>query len=265
MNKAIMDKKILISIAALVLVGCLSVFWAGRTFTSPQTHRATIDSLDEKKETVMELAAASTAASAAITLIPGDTATPIADKLADLSGGFLIVLCALFLEKYLLTITGYASFYILIPLGCAAGVGYLLWRKGWLAQIGIKLAMLGLALSLIIPASVWVSDKIDRTYRQSIDSTIETAVNSANIIENNEKINKGFISGLTQSVSDAAENLEHVLNNFLEALAVMLVTSCVIPVLVLLFFVWVVKTVMGVHIPAPLPKPALSAIESKTE
>ena len=64
---------------------------------------------------MLELTAASTAASAAITLLPGDTATPIAEKLADLSGYFLIVLCAIFLEKYLLTITSYVSFTILIP------------------------------------------------------------------------------------------------------------------------------------------------------
>ena len=265
MNKKLFNPQSVIAVAALALALCLSVFWAGRVYTSADTHAATIQSLDEKKETVMELAAASTAASAAITLIPGDTATPIANKLADLSGSFLIVLCALFVEKYLVTITGYASFYILIPVACAAGILYVLFRKGWLRQLSIKLALLGLALSLIIPASVWVSDKIDQTYQRSIDATIETAVNSVNVIENNEKINKGFISGLTQSVSDAAENLEQVLNNFMEALAVMLVTSCVIPVLVLLFFVWVMRIIIGVHIPAPVPKPALPAIENKTE
>lgn len=74
---------------------------------------------------MLELTAASTAASAAITLLPGDTATPIAEKLADLSGYFLIVLCAIFLEKYLLTITSYVSFTILIPAACALGIAAL--------------------------------------------------------------------------------------------------------------------------------------------
>ena len=66
----------------------------------------------------MELAAASTAASAALSAILGDAATPISVKLADLSGSFLIVLSAIYLEKYLVTITGYASFGVLIPLAC---------------------------------------------------------------------------------------------------------------------------------------------------
>ena len=85
--------------ALLVLAALLSIFAVGKRASDPAYHQASIDALEEKQETVLELTAASTAASAAITLLPGDTATPIAEKLADLSGYFLIVLCAIFLEK----------------------------------------------------------------------------------------------------------------------------------------------------------------------
>ena len=80
--------------ALLVLAALLSIFAVGKRASDPAYHQASIDALAEKQETVLELTAASTAASAAITLLPGDTATPIAEKLADLSGYFLIVLCA---------------------------------------------------------------------------------------------------------------------------------------------------------------------------
>ena len=72
----------------------------------------TIASLDEKKSTVTGLAAASISVSSAITLIPGDTATPIANELADLSTYFMVILSAVFLEKYLLTIIGFIVFKI---------------------------------------------------------------------------------------------------------------------------------------------------------
>ena len=108
--------------ALLVLAALLSIFAVGKRASDPAYHQASIDALAEKQETVLELTAASTAASAAITLLPGDAATPIAEKLADLSGYFLIVLCAIFLEKYLLTITSYMSFTILIPAACALGI-----------------------------------------------------------------------------------------------------------------------------------------------
>ena len=48
---------------------------------------------------------------------------------------------------------------------------------------------------------------------------------------------------------DAVEQLKTVLNRFIEALAVMLVTSCLIPILVLLFFAWLVKLMLGIELP----------------
>ena len=48
----------------------------------------------------------------------GGCRNSIANKLADLSSYFLIVLCAIYLEKYLVTITGYAAFKILVPIAC---------------------------------------------------------------------------------------------------------------------------------------------------
>ena len=46
-------------------------------------------------------------------------------------------------------------------------------------------------------------------------------------------------------------NVENVLNNFIEALAILLVTSCLIPILVLIFFVWLVKMLLGLNIDIP--------------
>ena len=65
----------------------------------------------------------------------------------------------------------------------------------------------------------------------------------------------GFFSGLfnkvQEGVSTATANVENVLNNFIEALAILLVTSCLIPILVLIFFVWLVKMLLGLNIDIP--------------
>ena len=51
--------------------------------------------------------------------LSGDAGTPIADKLAKIEFAyFLIVVCAIYLEKYLVPITGLAAFKLLIPIGC---------------------------------------------------------------------------------------------------------------------------------------------------
>ena len=241
------------------LLAAVSFFVVAKPLTSTEFHRETIAFVDAKKETVMELTAASTAASAAITLIPGDTATPIANKIADLSGWFLIVLCAIYLEKYLVIITGYASWYFLVPIGLGLFVLWLFAKgetaKRILAQWSVKLVVLGLALSLVIPASVKASAVIEDTYRASIQQTIDSATQATEQIEtqaeSSNKTGLGILSGLQQGVNKAVSGLESVVNNFMEAIAVMIVTSCVIPVVVLLFFAWIVKTIVGVRIPIP--------------
>ena len=225
-----------------------------------------IDALAEKQETVLELTAASTAASAAITLLPGDTATPIAEKLADLSGYFLIVLCAIFLEKYLLTITSYVSFTILIPAACALGIAALCSEKlrAALGKLAWHLLLFALAIAFAIPAGVKVSSMIEDTYRASIEETIANTeqttedIQSATSGETDESEKSGLsglfskvTEGITGAATAAVEQLKTVLNRFIEALAVMLVTSCLIPILVLLFFAWLVKLMLGIE-PPPL-------------
>ncbi len=272
------QKKILFALIPIV-IALLSFFVIARFTSSTEFNAKTIQSLDDKKTTVMELAAASTAASAAITLIPGDVGTPIANKLADLSSYFLIILCAIYLEKYLVTITGYAAFKILVPIACVFFSGYLLWRKEILRVVAQKFLLFGLAVYLVIPASVKVADMIETTYASSIESTIETAKQTTDEIESetgesgqvddkssNEKSQSdsdsdskenagGFFSGLfnkvQEGVSTATANVENVLNNFIEALAILLVTSCLIPILVLIFFVWLVKMLLGLNIDIP--------------
>lgn len=258
--KSEVSKK-LAAAALLLALALVSFFPVAQKMSQPQTFSHAIESLDKKQETVLELTAASTTASAAITLLPGDAATPIAEKLADLSGYFLIVLCAIFLEKYLLTIMAGAAFRVLLPLACVLLAASLFFCRDTLRALSKKLALFALAVVLIIPTSVWVSDTIEDTYRASIDATIESAKQTTDAIgeatdDNADSDTKtGLFSKVTEGISSAAtaavDKLKHVLNDFLEALAVMLVTSCLIPVLVLVFFVWLVKLFLGVDLPAP--------------
>lgn len=258
--KSEVSKKI-VAAALLLALALVSFFPVAQKMSQLQTFSHTIESLDKKQETVLELTAASTAASAAITLLPGDAATPIAEKLADLSGYFLIVLCAIFLEKYLLTITAGAAFRVLLPLACVLLAASLFFYRDTLRALSKKLALFALAVVLIIPTSIFLSDSIEATYRASIDATVESAMQTTDAIgeatdDNADSDTKtGLFSKVTEGISSAAtaavDKLKHVLNDFLEALAVMLVTSCLIPVLVLVFFVWLVKLFLGVDLPAP--------------
>lgn len=275
-------------ITAPLIFALLSFFLLARTTSSIDFHKANIESLEDKKDKVMELTAASAAASAAITLIPGDVATPIASELADLSSKFVIVICAIYVEKYLLTLTGYLAFAILIPIACIIfSIAVLLHRRSMM-RISFRIGLLGLAFFLVIPASLQVSRMIEDTYHESIEATINSATQTAEEIEAESEsiaesiqteadaaeskeessggiadtiggwINSVSESGreltenITSSVNQSTEAFRQLFNNMLEAFAVMLVTSCVIPILVLLLFVWMVKMIVGPN-PAPAP------------
>lgn len=239
----------IVSILIPLLCALLSFCVIAKYTSSPtmKINAHAIQSLDDKKTTALELTAAATAASAAITLIPGDAGTPIADKLADLSSYFLIVVCAIYLEKYLVTITGLAAFKLLIPIGCILLSLCFGFKKDLGRTIACKLVLFGLAVYLVVPVSVRVADLIDATYGASMENTIASAKQATDEIKGEADTQSqessgsdtggksSFWSGLVDKVEDtvtgAKVNLENTLNRFIEAIAVMLVTSCVIPIL----------------------------------
>ena len=281
---------------------------AGKCFrakyaSAPEHHKATIAALDEKKDTVLELTVAATATSALITLIPGDVGTPIAEKVADLSGYLLIVLCAVFLEKYLVTITGYAAFKIFIPAACVLFAANMMARNRSVDKLARRLLIFGICIFLVVPASVKVSDLIETTYQSQIDATLEDAKSTQEMLENSSAAQqemeqaqqstdqntaqqetgisgifdkaKDALSSAKDSVTTAVENVtisseelvqkvENSLNHFVEAVAVMLITSCVIPILVLLVFFWLIKVLLDVDISGGNPKSGVQHLNSNT-
>ena len=63
----------------LLVAAVLSFFCIAPHMTQPSTYQNSLNTLQGKQETVLELTAVSAAASTAITVLPGDVATPIAD------------------------------------------------------------------------------------------------------------------------------------------------------------------------------------------
>ena len=69
---------------------------------------------------------------------------------------------------------------------------------------------------------------------------------------------KTMLGDLSGSVAGVVEQFRNVLNRFIEATAVMIVTTCLVPILVILLFAWIVKTLFSVPVvlPAAAPKSA---------
>ena len=198
-----------------------------------------------------------------------------------------------FLEKYLVTITGYAAFKIFIPAACVLFAANMMARNRSVDKLARRLLIFGICIFLVVPASVKVSDLIETTYQSQIDATLEDAKSTQEMLENSSAAQqemeqaqqstdqntaqqetgisgifdkaKDALSSAKDSVTTAVENVtisseelvqkvQNSLNHFVEAVAVMLITSCVIPILVLLVFFWLIKVLLDVDISGENPK-----------
>lgn len=263
MEKNLMLKNGILVFVLLVAI-LLSIFVISPKASLPESHSKAIESLDDKKMTVVELTAATAVGSTALAAIPGDATTPLANQIAKLSSYLLIVMGAIFLEKILLTLTGYVSFTFIIPIACILLGIYLFVKKDVLKNLGFKLLAFGLIIFLVIPVSIKVSDMIETTFQSSINQTIEDAKNIEETTEDTSTEEKAEESGIfdefSSKVKDTISNIgdtasswlekgKQTLSNLMDAIAVLIITSCVIPIIVLFLFVWLVKIIFGINVP----------------
>lgn len=240
-------------IVVLLLVAVLSFTKIAEYATSVEMHADTIEMLDDKKITAIGLTTAVTVVSTAISTLPNDTASPIANQLSEFASILFIVICVLYFEKFLLTTIGYISFCVLIPIGCILGCIYVLWNRTWLKELAVKLTVFGLIISLIIPTGAKVTMMIEDTFEESITQTfasVDEISDEAEKTTTNEDSNgfMEFISGVGNAMNDFFEGVKNVLNVFIDAIAVLVITACIIPIVVLFFFVWITKLILGIDI-----------------
>jgi hypothetical protein len=261
--------KILIPLMIAVISFFPVAKWAG----SPDTYKNVVESLDNKRDDVLKLTSGTFGASAAITVIPGDIGTPIADKLADLSGYFVLILCIIYLEKYLVTLAGMVAFKIILPIACGVFIVSYFWLSEKLKLLSARLAAFAIILALLIPASTFVSDKIEHSndYTRTMEEATVVSeeilglagMEEAETVVEEEEGKGGFLGaiiGFTGEVTEDIKNkvtvgyaeikdkIKNVLSKTVDAVALLIVTSCLIPVGVLLFFVYLTKLLFNMSI-----------------
>ena len=278
------NKKLQIGfIVALVVMALLSGFVARPYFADTNTWNPVIETIDQKKGNVLALTTSCVALSAGITALPGDTGTPVAEQLAQLSGNLGIVLAVLYLEKYLLTILWSVGLGILIPFSLILFAVSLGIHGRWSTSAVLRrvatrvlvVAMIGMAL---VPASVWVSQKVDETYRVSIEQAEQKAADAAEKTDTTEKSTdassktskkksettesknvleqltdgaSSLVTSVTSGAKQMTDEIVQQVTDLIEGVIVMIVTSCVIPLLVLMAFLWLGHVLLGIDISGP--------------
>ncbi len=253
--------------AILLVIALISFYLLSNIASNPDFHSSSIKALDEKKMSVANLTSATAISSVAVSAIPGDATSAIANQIANLSSYLLIVVGAIIFEKALLTLTGLITFRFIIPIACILGIIHIFRPSISLRNLAIKLAVFGICIFTLIPSSIMISNTIEATFeKQGISA--EQAVESSK--ENSEKIGKesekeseekktlwSSISKVWNKVKDSTSNViqdaKQILSDFIDAIAVLIITTCVIPIVVLFAFVWILKIIFGVTINVQKP------------
>ena len=247
--------KKIICITLLLVLALLSIFVVSKYATSPESYKATIESIDEKKATVMGLTATAATASTVLAAIPGDVTTPIANQIMEISSYLLIVVCVLVLEKSLLTVMGYLSFNILIPIACGMLGLYTFIKKETIKILAIKFMVFALVIATIIPFSLKISDLIYDVNKTTIEQ-VSTMVDETEVQEETNEEQSWLdkvLNKVKEGVSTAGEKAKQILNKFIDAIAIFIITYCAIPIIVVLLMIGLIKFLFGIAIPVPKP------------
>lgn len=255
-----MNYKKAMIVALLLLLAAFSITIIAPRAADPKNHKHSIEQTEDKISSVMTLSGGAAATSATLSLLPGDMCTPLADQLAELAKYFLLILSALYLEKFLISLSGYITFSFLIPVACLFVCYAIISGKQRFKGTAAKVALIGIIIFMIVPASVLLSDKVYQTQAATVNETIE----EYNALEIEGDSGGGFFNEITSITTETIDHITSFLDGLLESLAVMIVTACVIPLLVFFFLVWLVKIIFSANI-LVLDSSSIDAIADKLQ
>lgn len=245
-------KKILMVLLCLTLA-FVSVFVIAKRATDPQSYKKTIQSIDDKKAAVMGITTATITASTALAAIPGDATTPIANQIMDMGSYLLIVVCALVLEKSLLTVLGYLAFNILVPGACLLFAVSIFVKRNILRVLSLKIVVFAVVISTIIPFSLKISDLIYES-NQSMVTELNDEVEKMDDSKESDK-EKNWWESFTDKIKDGVTNVgkkaKELVNNFIDVIALFIITYCAIPIIIFLIVIWFVKFLFNIKISVP--------------
>ncbi len=273
------------------LILLLSISLLGKAVPAIPFISSSVTSLDESKQTVTDFTAAALGLSVAITFLPDDIGSSLADALTELDKYFVLILVAIFLEKLLVTSGIDLVFRWILPAACILWMvsGLLLLCKGSevthrfphlkrfssysaaLQGFAKKLLILCVTMVLTVPCGTHLANTVGAQYQEYVQQTVEeTGSATASITDNVtagdddatilERIT-GAVSSVIDGIKDLADYCKTALQKFMNSIAILLITTCVIPVLTFLFLLWVMKNLFAPPQEMKLPEELRELIE----
>lgn len=226
--------------------------------------QSTLEQLEESSDTVLKFSAATLGVSLALSALPDDFASPIAEGLTDMNQYFVIILAALFVEKLLVRQGVQLVFAALIPAACVLYLlGTTLLKTSAVRTLALRLGAMGLALVLVVPCSThfvrWAAADLTEYVESTISDTnaggdkLNEAMNGgsdATIFDRLSALFETAISG----ISELMEHFKATTRRCVTSVAILLVTNCATPILTFLLLRWITAELFRLSIPLPSPR-----------
>lgn len=256
-----MGKEKLVKILLIVFAMVFSFTVLTHVIPESKYVQDTIKHLEDSQNTIMKFSGTTIATSLSLSALPNDFASPLASTVSDLNTYFIFIFAVLFVEK-LLVIEGIKiSLVYIIPAACILGIIAILFEKDGFKKFAKKLLILGISVVMVIPISTHFTEKVCADYLTYVDETIEEADAGANKInelmtEDTEdatffdKLSSAFKTAIND-VNDLLAYFKNVVKKCVNSVAVMIVTTFVLPMLVMLLFRWLLTELFALHLPEP--------------
>lgn len=221
----------------------------------------TLTSLEESQGTIMKFSGTTLSASLAMSALPDDFASPLADTVADLNTYFVFMFAVIFIEKLIVIEGTKISLTYIIPIACVLYMLFVLTAKETFKNSSTKLLILGISVIIVIPFSTHFTETVCQDYLVYVDETIAeadagaTKINDVMAMEDEktnlfDKLSDAFKTAI-QGVSDLLTYFNNVIKRCVNSVAIMIVTTFVLPLLILMIFHWLLKELFSLNIPMP--------------
>lgn len=249
------------NILILALIGVFSFFVVTSWLPNRSFIQESIESVEESSNTVMKFSAATLSTSLAISALPDDFATPLADSLADMNIYFIAILVMLHFEQLLIRYGVKLAFAIAIPAACGIGILSILLKKDMLKGIAARVAVLGLAVALVVPCSTHITNYVAADLTAYVENTIADTEDGADKL--NEAMEGGSeeqtifekLSDLFQTaINDMSNLMSHFQNTIrkcMNSIAILILTNCLMPLVNFFILKWVLKETFHIALPMP--------------
>ena len=275
-----MRKEKLVKILAIVFLMVFSFTVLTHVIPESKFIQDTVKHLEDSQNTIMKFSGTTIATSLSLSALPNDFASPLASTVSDLNTYFIFIFAVLFVEK-LLVIEGIKIALVwMIPAACVLGILAIVFEKEMFKNFAKKLLILGISVIMVVPMSTHFTETVCADYLTYVDETIEEADAGAGKIneimaEGNEeatffdKLSDAFKTAISD-VNDLLAYFKNVVKKCVNSVAVMIVTTFVLPMLVMLLFRWLLTELFALHLPAPkvsikLPKELKNKFRKETD